>query len=210
MTGPRQTLVGIVALVALAAFSAGCTEARPRSFAELPVTAPDYAATSSSTSGVASSSTESSTSIASATESAIESASTALTAQAKVTTTKPVGAKAVFITAADDRCQASYDRMDADYSNLTGNATDEQFTAFVRDTLLPEWTATLGQVRALTPPPGDEAKVRHLLDDLAAGYAAVGKDPLAAFHGDDPLSAVNQAMADYGFQVCGGSIDAAG
>jgi len=177
----RRALALVAAVALMAAVAAGC--------------APQSKTSASSTSTPTSSTT-----------SAVAGAEKAASPE----TTKATGPKADFIAAADALCQASSDRMDAGFANLTANATDEEFAAFVRNTLVPDWKATLGQLRALAPPPSDAAAVHQFFDDLAAGYDAVGQDPLGSFRTDDPLASVNQAMADYGFQVCGGSMDTAG
>jgi hypothetical protein len=126
------------------------------------------------------------------------------------TVTHPAGPKGDFLTKADAICQASSDRMDDAYTSLPASASDNDFAAFVRTKLVPEWQAMLQQLQAVTPAPGEEAVVKKFWTDLAAGYAAVAADPVKAFHQDNPLDTVNQAMSEYGFQVCGGSIDTAG
>ena len=125
-------------------------------------------------------------------------------------TTQATGPRATFINKADAICQASNDRIDAAYSFLPTSPTDEQFADFVRTRLVPEWNSRLALLEALPAPPLDGAVLKQIWSDLAAGYREVQKDPITAFHGDDPLSSVDQAMATYGFQVCGGSVEPAG
>jgi hypothetical protein len=119
-------------------------------------------------------------------------------------TTVKGSTKAAFIAQADALCKTAQAKINA--LPIDPNASASVVGAALLEQGVPIQRQLMKDVRALTPPTGDEAEVTAIFDkasdaieNLAQDLAA---DPAAALSGDDPFAEANAAAAEYGFVEC--------
>lgn len=117
-----------------------------------------------------------------------------------------------LIAAADEICADYNDQMDEIFGALfTG---EEPQPAAVQENLgkvLDLYGEQWGELRGLTPPKADEAKIEALLDEgdkVVADTRTLIADPAEAMailqSDEDPMSGLDEKMAEYGFANCAG------
>src|ERR1044072_1561174 len=107
---------------------------------------------------------------------------------AKTVATTPVSTgpltKAQFIAAADKVCKQTSDKISAAAASLrtaakkTGTIPVSKVSKFLTQTSLPAYDAMLDQLRALTPPKGDEKTIDGLIASLAGAIDTAKADPV--------------------------------
>ena len=120
--------------------------------------------------------------------------------------------KSEFIASADEICKAGNAQSDELFGAIFGGGEPEP--AAVQENLnkiLDIGETLMADVRALTPPKGDEAEIKALWDENEAVMTAVRAqvatpDGAMGFisNEDDPFAAVNEKLAAYGFADCAG------
>ena len=77
--------------------------------------------------------------------------------------------------------------------------------AFVKKDVLPSVESQVSDIRALTPPKGDEDRVKAILDSADQAIAKTKKNPqLATEEGkNDPFAPANKLARQYGLKTCG-------
>ena len=86
----------------------------------------------------------------------------------------------------------------------SGQPSQKEFEQFVSATLIPSVQGQISGVEALTPPAGDEATVKKMLDDSQAALDKLKSDPtLILQQNSDPFAQANQELKAYGLKVCG-------
>jgi hypothetical protein len=77
--------------------------------------------------------------------------------------------------------------------------------AFVKKDALPSVEKQVSDIRALTPPKGDEDRVNAILDAADQAIAKTRKDPLLATQEGkkDPFAPANKLARQYGLKTCG-------
>jgi hypothetical protein len=119
--------------------------------------------------------------------------------------------KAQFIAAADKVCKATSDKIAAAAANLrtaadkTGTIPVSKVSKFLTQTSLPAYDAMLDQLRALTPPAGDEKTIDGLIASLAGAIDTAKADPVkySKNSAPDPFDDANARAMKYGMKVCG-------
>lgn len=108
-----------------------------------------------------------------------------------------------FIAEADQICTDSDKKINAAGQDIGNKPSDQEFDQFVTETLVPEIQGQIDDIRALTPPEGDEDEVSAILDAAQDGVDQIEQDPSSVQGEDDPFQEANQLAKDYGFKKCG-------
>ena len=82
--------------------------------------------------------------------------------------------------------------------------TPEEIETVVSETLVPSVQGQIDDLRALSPPEGDEETLNAIYDDAQAALDSIEADPSILSAGDspDPFADVNQRIGDYGLTAC--------
>jgi hypothetical protein len=126
-------------------------------------------------------------------------------------TTGTAPTKAQYISAAEKICKATADKIAAAATTLrasadkTGTLPVAKVTSFLTKTSLPAYDAMLDDLRALTPPKGDEKTIDGYIAALAGAIDTAKADPVrySKNGAPDPFDAANSRAIDYGMKVCG-------
>ncbi len=115
--------------------------------------------------------------------------------------------KEEWIAQADAICEQADQDIDQQVNELFGGQqpSQEEIDQFTEDVLVPSLRDQAADIRALTPPEGEEDEINQLLDDLDSAIDEVESDPslLQASGNEDPFPEVNQEAEDLGLKVCG-------
>lgn len=118
--------------------------------------------------------------------------------------------KSQFTEAADAICaeaEASEEEQARDlFPNAQGAAglSSEDFDRLATEVAIPSLRSQLEQLRALSPPEGDEEEVGEIISELEEGVEAVEEDPsLLADGGGPALQEATSLAQRYGLAVCG-------
>jgi hypothetical protein len=77
---------------------------------------------------------------------------------------------------------------------------------FATDTVIPSIQTQINGIKALSPPSGDEAKVKAIVDSAQAALDKAKADPTALLQNNpknDPFAETNKLANAYGLTVCG-------
>lgn len=122
----------------------------------------------------------------------------------------PTPTKSEFIAQADEICATGDSQIDADAGSILGaesrdaRPSPKQVERIVDEAIAPGVQSQVDQIRALTPPEGDEEVIGEFLDSAEAGIEALREDPSRLVTDDDPFARTSQLASAYGFDVCGG------
>ncbi len=112
-----------------------------------------------------------------------------------------------YIAEGDAICKQRQDEVSRQAQETFGGSvpTGEQIEAFGADVIVPSLDSQLEELRALTPPEGDEDTVGKIYDAVGDGIDAIRENPALV---TDPNAGGTFAEADalaqrYGFKVCG-------
>lgn len=120
-----------------------------------------------------------------------------------------------FVSKADEVCQASDEKIEPKLGPVFSAKLPEAATV-IKDVILPSQRDQVATLRALTPPPGDEARVKELIDSIDAVTPAIERLLAAAEAGDKEaydaafrdvtrgFEATEEPFKEYGFEECGG------
>jgi hypothetical protein len=112
--------------------------------------------------------------------------------------------KAEYITQADEICQRGDDDLEVVIEETFGdqNPSQEQIVQFTEDEVIPNIESQLEDLRALTPPEGEEENVAAIYDALEQGLEELKQDPGTQ---DQPesIAEANRLAEEFGFEVCG-------
>ena len=116
--------------------------------------------------------------------------------------------KQEFIKQADQVCAKGDKEIEQAAGDVFGGgqqpARQEQ-ERFITKTVIPNVQQQVDDVRALTPPEGDEKEVAAILDSAQEGSDTVEKDPsVLTGGGKDPFAESDRLASDYGLKQCGG------
>jgi hypothetical protein len=119
------------------------------------------------------------------------------------TTTSP--AKASFLASGNAICAKALQRLNAANQQAFGNqqGSPPSVTSFVESTLVPNVQSQVDQLRALKPPPGDEATVKKILDAAQVDVDSAKQDPAQLANNEPVFHDATQLAADYGLTACG-------
>jgi len=112
--------------------------------------------------------------------------------------------KEEFIAQADEICAAGDAQIDAQGEDFTGRTDPSAREALVTTVIVPGTRDQLEQIRALSPPEGDEDEVNEFLDTLDRGLDELEDDPelLAAEEGPATILDARKLAMEYGFKSC--------
>lgn len=110
---------------------------------------------------------------------------------------------AQFVSQANAICKAGNVKVDAAAKSFADpqNPTKAELIDATKSVLVPVFTDELGQLRALTPPAEDAAKVTELESALETAIGQAEADPVAALTGD-AFSKANSLAGELGLTVC--------
>ncbi|MDP9189002.1 MAG: hypothetical protein M3O25_07110 [Actinomycetota bacterium] len=110
--------------------------------------------------------------------------------------------KQEFIAQADAICAQGDAAIDAEGERFSGQ--ENALEALVRTVIVPMTREQVAQIRALTPPAGDEQQITEILDQLDEGLDELNADPnlVAVPDGPATILAARALAGAYGFQSC--------
>jgi len=113
-----------------------------------------------------------------------------------------------FITQADKACAAADKAIDeaaGETFSGGGQPSKQEQEQFVTDSVVPSFEDTIEDIKALTPPEGDEDQINEFLDAAEQALTEIEDDPGSITEEggpDDPFAEVNELAADYGLKDC--------
>jgi hypothetical protein len=111
--------------------------------------------------------------------------------------------KSEFIQEADAICSEGDQEIDQAAEQLgPGRPSDQELEQFTTGTLVPGIQQQIDDLRALTPPAGDEEEISQFLDSAQQALDELEQDPALLLSGDDPFVEVRQFGERYGFEAC--------
>lgn len=110
-----------------------------------------------------------------------------------------------FTTEADAICATGLQQMrDAVRAAFGSQApTEAEVTTFTTSETVPMLTAQIDDLKALTPPGGDEATVAAIWDAMDEGLGTIEGDPASVLSDPAPMSDALALARSYGFRSCG-------
>ncbi|MEY2435794.1 MAG: hypothetical protein QOH64_3434 [Acidimicrobiaceae bacterium] len=112
--------------------------------------------------------------------------------------------RTAFIKSAAKVCDDNATAIEVASAQITAQSNEEQVALFLKQTLVPLYRTRLDALRALTPPPGDAATIKTLLDDQAKVVDAIEADPNTFTKlATDPFAQVDTRWDAYGLTQCG-------
>lgn len=111
-----------------------------------------------------------------------------------------------YIAQADEICREADEALDAVIQEDFGTQqpSRQDLTEFTTAEAVPNLEGQLEELRALTPPEGDEETVNAIYESLSAAIEKIAADPLAAI--DQPPADFQEASrlaSEYGMEECG-------
>ncbi len=113
--------------------------------------------------------------------------------------------KTELITQADELC-AKFDGEVAtsfEDAGLNQQSTEEDFAAYVSDTIVPLYRDQIEELRALTPDEESAEDYNAIVDALEIELDAVEENPETALSDDTPFPNSTAAAKEFGLEVCG-------
>ncbi len=114
--------------------------------------------------------------------------------------------KEEFISQADAICKQGNQDINAAGKEIFGGGkpTQDQIDQFVNDSVIPSIQGQVDDIRALTPPAGDEDTINNLLDDVESALDQAKSDPtVLTGNGSGPFAKANEEAQAYGLKECG-------
>ena len=111
----------------------------------------------------------------------------------------------VFITKADKVCDAGLKELQDKVRAAFGNQapTEDEVLAFTTSDQVPLLTAQIADLRALTPPEGDEETVNAIWDSMEEAVNTMQDDPAEVLSDPSPMADALELARSYGFRTCG-------
>jgi hypothetical protein len=133
---------------------------------------------------------------------------TTATGTSGVTGVEGSTSKQAFIAEADEICTEGSAELGELLAEEFGSErpSTEEIEQFVTDTLVPKLEEQFAELRALTPPEGDEEEVDELLTAGEEGVEQIEDDPNLVVQNQQPeaFKEADRLASDYGFEACGG------
>ena len=110
--------------------------------------------------------------------------------------------KSDFISQADAICEKGNSELAdaAQSAGLSQTSTEDDFNAFIKDTVLPNIQQQADAIDALGAPEGDEDTVQALVDSLNQAITETAADP-----NSNAFAESNKLAQSYGLKKCGQS-----
>lgn len=110
--------------------------------------------------------------------------------------------KAAFLARANAVCRAGNKVTDAGGQKLGRTPSAKEVADYVRAAFVPTVQGEINGVRALNPPPGDEAAIKKMLDLAQADLDRVKASPQLLVAGDDAFGEFAKIAHPYGLTDC--------
>ncbi|MEO5973722.1 MAG: hypothetical protein ABIQ38_00760 [Ilumatobacteraceae bacterium] len=111
--------------------------------------------------------------------------------------------KADFVERANAFCTSLSEKLANAQADLGSSPTEEQISGFMTDALVAEYRLTIGDIRNLGFPAGDESLLDGILSDAEKVLDEINSDPVAVLSAaETPFADVNAGFQDYGLTVC--------
>ena len=115
---------------------------------------------------------------------------------------EPAPTKAAYITEADGVCESDQAEFEEIVAELPNDIEAEESQTGISDEVLPLYQDQLEELRAITPPEGDEDTTAAIYDAVDEALSKIEEDPSAL--GDSAtFEEANTLATDYGLTVCG-------
>jgi hypothetical protein len=111
--------------------------------------------------------------------------------------------KSEFLKQGNAICAKGNKEINQAQGDLGPQSSQADIEAFVTDTIIPSIQGQVDDLRALTPPAGDEQTVDEILTAAEDGLAKAKQDPASLTGGGDPFAKANKLATDYGLTACG-------
>lgn len=113
--------------------------------------------------------------------------------------------KAEFVKKGNAICKAGNAKIKlAGKKVFKGKPTSQQLNAFATKVLIPNVQAQVTAIKNMTPPKGDESKVKAIVDSAQKGLDKGKVNPaLLTQNGPGPFARSNKLTTAYGLTVCG-------
>lgn len=115
---------------------------------------------------------------------------------------EPAPTKSAYITEGDAICTASQTEFEAIVKDLPNDVEAPESQAAITDEVVPLYRDQIEQLRALTPPEGDEEATTEIYDSVDQALDTIEADP-SALDDAGTFEEANTLAIDYGFEACG-------
>jgi hypothetical protein len=119
--------------------------------------------------------------------------------------TKATIAKADFIQAADEACEARSDEMEKKgqrvFAEASGKSRNDVAKELIENVVAPGFEGEVADIRALEPPPGEEQQLEEILTAIENMVDRMRKD--LAVGRNIPYRKTENLAAAYGLPACG-------
>ena len=115
---------------------------------------------------------------------------------------EPAPDKVTYVAEADEICAAGRSSIEAIVQGLPAEIEAPESQTAITDEIVPLYRDKVAQLRALTPPEGDEGTVAAIYDAVDEAVD-VAEEDLRALGRNDPFDEANMLAAEYGFEACG-------
>lgn len=114
----------------------------------------------------------------------------------------PAPTKAAYIVKADAICAADQSDFEAIVQDLPGDIEAPESQTAITEEIVPLFRDQIEQLRALTPPDGDEETTAAIYDAVDEATNLVEENP-SALDQADLFDEADTLATDYGLKVCG-------
>jgi len=115
---------------------------------------------------------------------------------------EPAPTKSAYITEGDAICTARQTEFEAIVKDLHNDVEAPESQAAITDEVVPLYRYQIEQLRALTPPEGDEEATTEIYDSVDQALDTIEVDP-SALDDAGTFEEANTLAVDYGFEACG-------
>jgi hypothetical protein len=115
---------------------------------------------------------------------------------------EPAPTKAAYIVEADAICAAGQTDFEAIVEDLPNDIEAPESQAAISDELVPLYRDQIEELRALTPPEGDEDVTAEIYDAVEVAVDEVEENP-SALGEEETFKEANTLATEYGLEVCG-------
>ena len=115
---------------------------------------------------------------------------------------EPAPTKAAYIEEADAVCASDQSEFEEIVADLPNDIEAEESQTAITDEIVPLYRDQVEELRAITPPEGDEDTTAAIYDAVDSALDAIDEDPSAL--GDaSTFEEANNLATEYGLEVCG-------
>lgn len=115
---------------------------------------------------------------------------------------QPAPTKSAYIVDADAICTTGQSEFETIVEDLPNDIEAPESQAAITDEIVPLYRDQIEQLRALTPPEGDEDTTAEIYDAVEEAVDVVEENP-SALDEVETFEEANTLATDYGFKVCG-------